>query len=197
MGVWPALLKTDAEQVLYAEQVLNLVRGRNGDCSRDAKILHEAAEAVQWIKRKTAGRTPGQLRNALRAKAKKLKAAAPVLPDAQREYDLTIAALENIKVTSGGGKMASRIDAAKKRAAAECARDMLYDFGSTEPTLTRNGPFIRLAGLLFKLATGKNGDVERACRKERKGSKETSNRIFEQWDMLFETDGVKIFEGND
>jgi hypothetical protein len=82
---WPALSKTDGEQVL------KIVRGRS-ESPRDAEILGEAAISVQWIKRKTAAtQSPGQRREELILAAKTIEAAIKSiekLPEAtQREID--------------------------------------------------------------------------------------------------------------
>jgi len=198
---WPALSKEDAERVT------TLVRpnpSQRDDC------LREAAISVQWIKRKTAARTPGQRRDALRDDAKKLLAAIKIIKSLpivtqrklrlkafQREHDQTLACAEKITVKRhSGGKKRGRIDAAQKRAAADCAFNILETWSSKEPKLYRDGPYVELAALLFELATGKVGDVERACKARR--AKTTSGRTFEMWEMLFEDDGIpKVFEDSD
>jgi hypothetical protein len=196
---WPPLSKEDGERVA---KVVRPKPSQRDDC------LREAAISVQWIRRKTAARTPGQHRNALRDDAKKLEAAIKIiksLPIAtqrklhlgafQREHDQTLACAEEITVKRhSGGKKRGRIDAAQKRSAADCALNILRTWSSKEPKLNRDGPYIELAALLFELATGKVGDVERACKVQR-AKTTTSGRTFEMWDMLFEIYGVpKVFE---
>src|ERR1700678_2724491 len=99
---WPPLSKEDGERVT------KLVRP---ELSQRDDCLREAAISVQWIKRKTAARMPGQRRDALRDDAKKLKAAIKIiksLPIAtqrklhleafQREHDQTLTCAEEITV---------------------------------------------------------------------------------------------------
>ena len=41
---------------------------------------------------------------------------------------------------------------------------MLCTFGSYAPTLTRDGVYIRFAGLMYYAATGERADLERHCK---------------------------------
>ena len=69
-----------------------------------------------------------------------------------------------VKRHTGGKKQhgqGNRTDAAKKRAAAEWAESMINTWGS-KPLTSANHR--KLTALLFKLATGKVGDVEQACK---------------------------------
>jgi hypothetical protein len=66
-------------------------------------------------------------------------------------------------VRRSGGSPARRVVAAQKREAAECAFDLLNDWGPWGPKLTKGGAYVELAGLLFQLATGRSEDMERAC----------------------------------
>lgn len=196
---WPSLSKEDGDRII------KLVRpgtSQHDDC------LREAALSVQWIRRKTAStRSPGERKDALNKAAQRIAAviaSIKKLPIAiqtqlqldafQHSLDRARALAEEIKVTSSGGKLVSRIDAAKKRAAADCAISLLRTWSGKPPTLSRTGPYFELAALLFELATGKIGDVERAC-KERLRAKTLSVRNSEMWEMLFELNGVpKVFE---
>ena len=54
-----------------------------------------------------------------------------------------------------------RTAAARKLLAAELACDLMLDYGSVVPTLTKDGKYIRLAGLLYFVATGKKSNLER------------------------------------
>ena len=56
-----------------------------------------------------------------------------------------------------------RTEARRKRLAAEAAFDLLTDHGSKAPTLFGEGPYVRLADLLFLVATGKSGDTRKSC----------------------------------
>jgi hypothetical protein len=117
----------------------------------------------------------------------------------QQLHDRTLALAEKITVKRHtGGKKRSRIDAAQKRSAADCALAILWTWSSRPPTLYRDGPYFELAALLFELATGKVGiDVELAC-KGRWRARTMSSRIFEMWEMLFEDDGEpKVFEDSE
>jgi hypothetical protein len=94
----------------------------------------------------------------------------------QQLHDRTIALADKIKV--GGSD--SRSNAAGKRAAADFARHMLQTFGS-RPTLTRGGRYLKLATLIFELATGKlAGDMTPACKRQRE---KTSEGIFDEWEL--------------
>jgi hypothetical protein len=139
----------------------------------------------------------------------------------QQLHDRTLALAEEIKLMPSGGKQrgpgGGRIEAAKKRAAADCAINILLAWGSKVPTLTAGGTYYKLTAMLFKLATETVGDVdvEGACTrvyKELLGSRDevdqmqregylwakVSSRTFEMFEMLFEGDGVpKVFEGSD
>ena len=110
----------------------------------------------------------------------------------QQLHDRTLALAEEIKVTRSGGKQhgpgGGRVEAAQKRAAADCALGILFAWGSKVPTLTADGPYHKLTTLLFKLATGKVGDVEEACARIFK--ERDKARFFEESEMLFESDGV-------
>jgi hypothetical protein len=65
---------------------------------------------------------------------------------------------------SGGGR-GERAAAIQKRIAAEQAFDLLYDWGGRPPTLTKDGEYLWLAGMLFRIATGRRseGEMGRAC----------------------------------
>ena len=109
-----------------------------------------------------------------------------------------LAAEITVKRHSGGKKtgQGNRIDAAKKRAAADCALTILRAWGNAT-ALTANKRYHALAALLFKLATEKDGDVRDAC-EARLHNKTTSARIFEMWEMQFEDeDAPKVFEDSD
>ena len=85
-------------------------------------------------------------------------------------YDRIDELAEKITVPRSGGKKTGQgnlIDAAKKRAAADCAESMIETWGS-KPLTSAN--YRKLTALLFKLATGKVGDVEQACRAQRQRS---------------------------
>lgn len=198
---WPALSKKNAARVI---KLVGPKPDQRDDC------LREAAISVQWIKRRTAAtQSAGERKEALHQVAKNIAAVITSLNDLptatqrelhpeafQRSLDRTVALAEKVKVTPSGGKLGSRIDAAKKRAAADCALYILRAYGSRPPTLYRDGPYFELAALLFELATGKDGDVELAC-KARLRTK-PSARNFEMFEMLFEFDGEpKVFEDND
>jgi hypothetical protein len=208
---WPALSKENAARVI---KLVCPKPDQHDDCLREAEIN------VQWIKRKTAiTQSAGERKEALHKVAKNIAAVITSLnnlpiatlhelhPEAfQRSLDQTLALAEKITVKRSGGKKrgsGSRIDAAKKRAAADCAFDILWAWSSRgRPTLYRGGPYFELAALLFELATGKrDGDVERACArvyKERMLHNKISSRHFEEWEMMFEFDGEpKAFEEND
>jgi hypothetical protein len=106
-------------------------------------------------------------------------------------HDRIDALAKEITVKRSGGKKTGpgggRIEAAQKRAAADCALAMLTTFSSKAPTLTDTGPYHKLTALLFKLATdGKVGDVEEACRARRHARGTVSSLTFEMWEMLFD-----------
>jgi hypothetical protein len=65
----------------------------------------------------------------------------------------------------GGGSPRRRVAAHQKLFAAGQAFDLLTDWGRRRPTLTKNGEYHRLTGMLIEIATGQAsaGDVERAC----------------------------------
>jgi hypothetical protein len=65
---------------------------------------------------------------------------------------------------SGGGR-GERTAALQKRIAAEQAFDLLCDWGGRPPTLTKDGEYLSLAGMLFRIATGRKseGEMGRAC----------------------------------
>ena len=64
-----------------------------------------------------------------------------------------------------GGDPGKRRAAIQKRIAAEQAFDLLDDYGGQPPTLTKNGKYYRLAGMLIEVATEREsaGDMEDAC----------------------------------
>lgn len=163
-----------------AEHILRLVRGSSDD-GRDAAILNAAAISVRRIKRATATAPAAQRQQAYKRATKKIAAAIKSiesLPEAaqfdleafQRAHDRIIALASEITVRRSGGKQrgpgGGRIEAAQKRAAADCAGDMVLEFGGT-PTLSRRGFYYRLTLLLFKIATGNAGSVEDACKRAR------------------------------
>ena len=134
-----------------------------------------------------------------------------------RVLDRTLALAEKITVRRSGGKQrgpgGGRIEAVQKRAAAECAINMLLTWGKV-PTKTDGGPYYKLTALLFTLATGNIGDVdvEDACirvYKELLGSRDevdqmqregrlwatVSSRMFEMFQMML--DESKVFEDSD
>jgi hypothetical protein len=140
----------------------------------------------------------------------------------QRLHDRIDALAEKIIVKrhSGGkqrGPGGGRIEAAQKRAAADCAINILLTWGSKVPTLTAGGTYYKLTAMLFKLATENVGDVdvEGACTrvyKELLGSPDevdqmqregrlwskVSSRSFEMYEMIFEdVDLPKVFEDRD
>ena len=68
----------------------------------------------------------------------------------------------------------------QKQIAAEQAFDLLNDRGGRTPTLTKDGQYLELAGLLFEIATEREsaGEMGRACarvisnlRKDTRGAK--------------------------
>jgi hypothetical protein len=200
---WPALSEQDAARII------KLVRPKpeqHDDC------LREAAISLEWIKRKTATlQSSGERKAALREVARHIAAAIesietlPIttqrelhLETFQHSLDRTLALARKIAVTRSGGGLGHRIDAAKKRAAADCAIDIIREYGTRgPPTLYRYSPHFELAALLFELATGKRSNVERAfvhIYKERVLQKKVSARSFEEWEMLFEDSEPKVFE---
>lgn len=71
---------------------------------------------------------------------------------------------KNMRVRRSGGAPPKRAAAAQKLVAAELAFDLINGWGDHSPALTKSGDFQQLAGLLFKIATGRpSGDMERAC----------------------------------
>jgi hypothetical protein len=116
----------------------------------------------------------------------------------QQLHDRTLALAKKITVKrhTGGKKRGpggGRIEAVQKRAAADCALTMLRAWGNAT-SLTANKRYFALAALLFKLATGKDGNVRDAC-EARLQDKTTSAAPFEMWEMLFEDEGMpKVFE---
>jgi hypothetical protein len=174
--VWPALSKTNAERII---RLVSPKPGYHDHCLRGAKV------SVEWITRETAAaQSPGQRKKALINVAKKVDSAIKsieALPLDTR-YEIDPKALlhqlqdrigelaEKITVPRSGGKKIGQgnlIDAAKKRAAADCAESMIETWGSKPLTLAK---YRKLTALLFKLATGKAGDVKRACRAQRQRS---------------------------
>lgn len=79
-----------------------------------------------------------------------LKAITPLAEEARFHAD-------NRVVKAGGPEMSP----AKKYAAAEADR-FLRKFGR-RPTLTKEGPFFTLSGILFEAATGRQEDLSRCC----------------------------------
>ena len=172
----PALSKANAERV---KRLVSPKPGYHDHCLRGAE------DSVQWIKRETgATQSPGQRKKALIKFAKKVNSAIKsieALP-VETRYEIDPEALlhqlhdridelaEKITVPRSGGKKAGQgnvIDAAKKRAAADCAESMIETWGSKPLTLAK---YRKLTALLFKFATGKAGDVEQACRAQRQRS---------------------------
>jgi hypothetical protein len=71
---------------------------------------------------------------------------------------------ERMNVKRSGGAARAREEAKRARIAAERAFDLLNDWGGQSPTLTKSGPYLRLASLLFELATGQQEkNMNRAC----------------------------------
>ena len=118
---------------------------------------------------------PGALRTKLRKVAKALgsvRVALEQLPEWERRELLTVEQVksaekestrraEEVIVRASGG---AKADAARMQVAAACAFKLL--FMRQLPTLTKDGVWIRLANLLFELATDKRGrDASRACQK--------------------------------
>jgi hypothetical protein len=64
------------------------------------------------------------------------------------------------RLERSGGDQASKT---RKLLTARIAYELLSDWGSEVPTLTADGPYIRLANLLFKTATASDSDTARAC----------------------------------
>jgi hypothetical protein len=64
-----------------------------------------------------------------------------------------------------GGDRSKRTAALQKQIAAEQAFDLLNDWGRRTPSLTKNGEYHQLTGMLIEIAIGRKfvGDVERAC----------------------------------
>ena len=113
-------------------------------------------------------------------------------------HDRTVALATKITVKrhTGGKKtgQGNLIDAAKKRAAADCAESMIKTWGSKPLTLAN---YRKLTALLFKLATdGKVGDVERVCRARLSAPGKATSRRFEMLEMSSNPD-AKVFEDND
>jgi hypothetical protein len=74
----------------------------------------------------------------------------------------SLAQAQNMDVNPSGGR-GRATDRARMGIAVQLACDLIVDWSDEMPTLTRGGRYVRLAGLLFKVATGKKMDAERTC----------------------------------
>ena len=93
---------------------------------------------------------------------KRLKASLEKLPPrARRLVGLEVKGLDDAEryVKKETGRTAAN----RKRLAAEVAHDLILDYGSVVPTLTKDEPYIELANLLYFVATGKKGDLKKHC----------------------------------
>lgn len=121
---------------------------------------------------------PGAARQALRVASRKLRVAQSAVRDVPAKYRGTRWAAGEGRILK---RMAARFDviageipvkrSGGARAAGEqmlhaalAAYDLFVERGRT-PTLTRDGDYFQLTGILYELATGRTRDPERACRR--------------------------------
>ena len=165
----PSISEEDIERVMEMVEP----RGR-GDLDR----CREQVVAIIHDILKTQVHPPGKVRSQLEKTAAALKRAMTEIKKIPGGYQYAVCRESSlheidqvrrrsgelaarIKVTKSGG---AQIDAAKMKEAAERAFDLLIERGSHVPTLYKDGPWISLTGILFKLATGKEGSgAARAC----------------------------------
>lgn len=126
--------------------------------------------AVQMVHRPLMAASASEERKRLTKVEAKLKAARAAVGDDDNELtavlDRALAkyrdAIEKLSVERSGGA-GGRLAAEQKKVAAEKAFDLLLEHGGGEPTLSKDGRYIRLTNLLHKVATGKSTDMSRAC----------------------------------
>jgi hypothetical protein len=110
---------------------------------------------------------PGSEKPRLLKAARYLEKAHAILTDLSLPTDGVMDVHDACKRRAGklvvkrtGGQIAAK--AQKKIAAAEAFSLLLFVYGE-RPTLSRGGVYLQLATMLFVLATGRPGDLERAC----------------------------------
>jgi hypothetical protein len=151
------------------EEIVRLVRPRNVE--RFRRAARAAVEAARHPIPMVTARE--EKRNLLKVAAR-LTAARRIAGELfdgrglARELDRLVADCEGkiakIKVERSGGRGGDLV-AEQKRVAAERAFDLLLEHGHRQPTLTKDGDYIKLAALLFRVATGRRSDPTRACSK--------------------------------
>jgi hypothetical protein len=138
------------KQRLFVIDVLRLIRY--------CRVTHPGAEKRQLRK---AAEALEKARAALTALPVPHPATHNLVCELARVRDSCKRRAGSMEVKRSGGRL---VEAAQKKIAAEMAMNMLL-FCGEKPTLSREGAYFKLAALLFEVATGKPGDLERACAK--------------------------------
>ena len=150
--------------LLVANEQRGIGTGGDGD------FRHLVVEGIRRIA-ELDGTTPYRLRqarNRVAKDAKRLQLSLKKLPPAAQagnqdglDWLSRLAAQADNVPEAKKGKAPTH----RKQLAASLACDLLLDYGGHTPTLTKGGPYLTLAGLLYKTATGRDGDLENACSK--------------------------------
>jgi hypothetical protein len=188
--VWPVLSKSDAARVLElvnpkpihhdhclreAEESVQWIKRKTAAIQspgqrrktliRAAKKIEAAIKSIEGLREATQREIdPKALRRTIKLTEVGEVETQPGTLHQLR--DRIVALAEKITVPRSGGKKTGpgggRIEAAQKRAAADCAKSMIKTCGSKRVAFV---PYCELTALLFELATdGKIGDVEQVCR---------------------------------
>jgi hypothetical protein len=160
--------------VAGVDEIVRLIRPRPPYVEACRRAVRYAVEAVRHPIRMV---TAKEERDGLLKVAAKLSAARRIagnlffdgrVPGLDEKLDQLIADCEarikKMKVKRSGGRGGSLL-AEQKRIAADKAFDLLTVQGRRVPRLTKDGDYIKLAALLFKVATGRRSDPTRACSK--------------------------------
>ena len=125
--------------------------------------------AVQMVHRPLMAASASEERKRLTKVEAKLKAARAAVGDDDNELtavlDRALAkyrdAIEKLSVERSGAPVGA--SPRSRRRSPPRRRSTVLEHGGGEPTLSKDGRYIRLTNLLHKVATGKSTDMSRAC----------------------------------
>jgi hypothetical protein len=151
----PAYLPPSIVKKRLNDITANLRAARTAINELPFTLLHRRLSRLRRIRTlRPAGRTGGRQDRFLNELVR--------VSEASEEFARS--AFSTTKRGSGGGR-SERKAAMQKQVAAEQAFDLLTDWGHRKPSLTKDGEYLELAGMLFNIATGRKsaGEMGRAC----------------------------------
>jgi hypothetical protein len=163
---------------MNAADLAELYRLGRPSAAERSQFKREAIAAVRYVRAAKAVHYTAADKKKLRRAACTInkvgaQLAALHLPEAAALKELSksvTAQADKLSIKRSGGGKAARAAYAQKYVAAQCAFDLINDYGLNDPTsrgppprLTIGGAYFTLASKLYELATGRSADLDRAC----------------------------------